>query len=139
MILDVIVGPAWEKFRDLRPPIPQLLVSFYDEHIFLLSPLVLFDIWIQVIVPPAIKLSSLKVWLPFSALLTDSSGKCSGNLAPILWTIFINHFYQSLVLFIRPRSLYHSRIKYFLPPVQTLDVSATLEEGGDTFPVFCLK
>ena len=51
MILDVIVSAPRKKFRNLRPSISQLLVGLYDEHIFLLCPLVLFNIRIQVVVP----------------------------------------------------------------------------------------
>jgi hypothetical protein len=51
MIFNVIVSAARKIFGDLGPPVPQFLVSLNDKHIFLLSPLVLFDVRIEMIVP----------------------------------------------------------------------------------------
>lgn len=51
MIFNVIVCATGKIFGDLRPPVPQFFVSLNDEHIFFLSPFVLLDVGIEVIVP----------------------------------------------------------------------------------------
>jgi hypothetical protein len=51
MILDVIVCSPGEILGDLGPAIAELLVGLNDKHVFILSPLVLLDIRVQVIVP----------------------------------------------------------------------------------------
>ena len=52
MILNVVVGPPREVLGDLGPAISQLFMSFDDHHVLLISPLVLLNVWVQVIVPP---------------------------------------------------------------------------------------
>jgi len=44
VVLDVVVRAAGEQLGDLRPAIAHLLVSLNDHQVFILSPLVLFDI-----------------------------------------------------------------------------------------------
>lgn len=51
MIFNVIVSAAREILGNLRPSIPKLFVSFNDEHVLLLCPLVLLDVRIEVVVP----------------------------------------------------------------------------------------
>ena len=51
MVLNVVVSAPRQVFGDLRPSIAQFLMSLDDEHIFLLSPLVLLDVRVQVVVP----------------------------------------------------------------------------------------
>ena len=51
MIFNMIVSAPRKIFGDLRPPVPQLFVSLNDEHIFFLSPLILFNIRVEVIMP----------------------------------------------------------------------------------------
>lgn len=54
MILNIIIRPPLEQFRDLRPSITIFLVGF--EHYFLLfgCPGLLVDFWVQVVVPSKI-------------------------------------------------------------------------------------
>ena len=54
MVLDVVISPARKISGDLGPPIAKFPVSINDQPIFLFSPLVLFDVRIQMIVPPKI-------------------------------------------------------------------------------------
>ena len=70
MILNVIVCAPRKILSDLRPPISELLVSLNDKHIFFLSPLILLDVWIQMIVP---SVGVIIEFLPLSALLSNSS------------------------------------------------------------------
>ena len=51
VVLNVVVCPARKELRDFRPSITKFSVSFDDKLIFFLSPLVLLDVRVQVVVP----------------------------------------------------------------------------------------
>ena len=131
MVLNVVISAPRQVLGDLRPSVAQFLMSLYDEHIFLLRPLVLL-----VVVPSVL---IIKKWLPFPALLANPSREGGGDLTPVHGSVFPHHCDQRVVLFIGPRSLDHCRIKDFLPSVQALHIGATLEKRCDALPVFCLK
>ena len=136
MVLNVVISAPRQVLGDLRPSVAQFLMSLNDEHIFLLRPLVLLDVRIQVVVPSVL---IIKKWLPFPALLANPSREGGGDLTPVHGSVFPHHCHQGVVLFIGPRSLDHCRIKDFLPSVQALHIGATLEKRCDALPVFCLK
>lgn len=136
MVLNVVISAPRQVLGYLRPSVAQFLMSLDDEHIFLLGPLVLFDVRVQVVVPSVLIINK---WLPFPALLADSSRESGGDLAPVHGSVFPHHCDQRVVLFIGPRSLDHCRIKDFLPSVQALHIGATLEKRCYPLPVFCLK
>ena len=52
MVLDVVVGPAREQLCDFGPLVAHVLVELDDLLVFLLGPLVLFNVRVQVVVPP---------------------------------------------------------------------------------------
>lgn len=103
MILDVIICTARKILGNFRPSVPQLFVSLDDQHVLLLSPLVLFYIRIKVIVPA------------FPALLADPPWQGSGNLAPIHSSILFHHYNECVVFLISPRALDHRWVQNFLP------------------------
>ena len=51
MVLNVVISAPRKVLGDLRPSVAQFLMSLDDEHIFLLRPLVLLDVRVQVVVP----------------------------------------------------------------------------------------
>jgi hypothetical protein len=52
VVLDVIVGPTWQVLCDLRPSIAQFPVCLDNHQVLFVSPLVLLNVRVQVIVPP---------------------------------------------------------------------------------------
>ena len=114
-------------------------MSLYDQHIFLLGPLVLLNVRIKVVVPSINGYDTTFQYLPFSTLFTDSSGKCERNLTPIHGAQLGNHVNECVILLLSPGALYHGWIKHLLPPMQTLNVCPALKEGRYSLPVFCLK
>lgn len=51
VVLDVVVCASWQELRDFGPSVAELLVRLNDQHVFLLGPLVLLDIRIEMIMP----------------------------------------------------------------------------------------
>lgn len=49
----MIVGSAGEVLGDLGPTVPILIVKNEDHLVFLVGPLVLLDVWVEMIVPPS--------------------------------------------------------------------------------------
>lgn len=136
MVLNVVISASRQVLCNLRPSVAQFLMSLDNEHIFLLRPLVLLYVRVQVVVPSVLIINK---WLPFPALLADPSRECGRDLTPVHGSVFPHHCNQCVVLFLSPRSLDHCRIKNFLPSVQALHIGATLEKRCDALPVFCLK
>lgn len=54
MIFDIVVSPTGQVLSDFRPLISKLIVQLNDFPILLIGPFVLFDLRVQVIVPPSI-------------------------------------------------------------------------------------
>ena len=48
----MVVSSTREVLGNLGPSVSEFLMRFDDGPIFLFSPLVLLDVWVQVIVPP---------------------------------------------------------------------------------------
>ena len=44
MVLDVVIGAAYQVLRYFRPPIPVLVVQLQDLVVLLVRPLVLLDV-----------------------------------------------------------------------------------------------
>jgi hypothetical protein len=116
-------------------------MSLNDQAVLLFSPFVLFDIWVQVVVPSIEKemFKAPNCGLPFSALLSNPARECCSYLAPVVRPIFLYHVNQSLVLLVSPWTFHHGWVKDLLPPVKTLNVSSIVKERGYTFPILCLK
>jgi len=54
VVLDVVVRAAGQQLSDLRPLAPHVLVQLYYLRVLLLCPLVLFNVRVQMVVPPII-------------------------------------------------------------------------------------
>ena len=110
-VFNVVVGSTGYKLCDFRPLIAVLSVGLDNGSVFFLSPLVLLDIRVQVVVPP------------FSTLLSNPSWKCLGYIAPVFSSKFLHIFRQFSIFKTAPRPFDHERIKNLLPPVKALYVS----------------
>ena len=119
----MIVCSSREEFRNLAPLVSVFLVSQNDGSILFRSPFVLFDVWVQVIVPT------------LTALLTDSPRKCLCDVTPIFCAKFFDVCSKSFVLLLTPRPFDHGGVQHFLPPMKALDVGAMIQEGSDSLPV----
>jgi hypothetical protein len=124
MIFNVVVSSTIQILSDLRPSIPVLQMKIKYLLVFFFGPTIFLDVWIQVVVPA------------LSALLADSAFEIVCNLAPVLGAIHLHLLNQHTIFFFCPGTLYHFRIKYLLPSVETLDVRAALKALSDSFPIF---
>ena len=124
MIFNVIVRSTVQILRDLRPSISVLQMEVQNFLVLFFGPPILFDVWVQVIVPT------------LSALLSDSAFEVVCNLTPVLGAIHLHLLNQHTIFFFCPGTLYHFRIKYLLPSVETLDVRSALKALSDSFPIF---
>ena len=134
MVLYRIVRPARQEVSYQGPPISQSrslimifipLMSLYDSLILLISPLILRDLRIQMVMKPTIMII---IRQPLSTLLTNPAGKILSNMAPIFGSILLHQPQQRLILFYRPWSLHQLRIQHLLPPMQTLNIRSIFEE-----------
>jgi len=119
----VIVGPSWHKLGDFRPLVAVLLVRFNDGTVLFLCPFVFLDGWVQVIMPP------------LATLLSNSSGKSLGNVAPVLCSELLDVVGELGVFLAAPRTLDHHRIENLLPSVQALHVGLVRKVLCDLLPV----
>ena len=144
MILDCVIRSTGHEFSNLSPTVSESFVSIDDDAVFLLTPLLSVNTWVQVIVPSIQKTgtwlgnSLKKASIPLTALLANAARQRSGNCRPVARAVLVDHFHYDLVLMLAPRALHQARIQNFLPAMQTLHVSAVLKEGSDSFPVFSL-
>ena len=145
MIFDCVIRSTGHEFSNLSPTVSESLVSVDDDAVFLLTPLLSVNTWIQMIVPSTrgtgtwLGNSLKKASIPLTALLANAARQRSGNCRPVTRTVLVDHFHYDLVLVLAPRALHQARIQNFLPAMQTLHVSAVLKEGSDSFPVFSLR
>ena len=137
MVFNVVIRSTRQELCNFRPPVSELLVGIYDQHILVFCPFVLFYVRVQVIVPSK-KSQHSKNTLPFSTLLSNTTRKSRGDLTPILGPVSFDHCDQSLVLFISPRPFDHCRIKHLLPSMQALHIRSAVEKRGNSFPVLRL-
>ena len=119
----MIVSPSRDKLGDFRPLVAVFFVRFDDGPVLFLSPFVFLDSWIQVIVPS------------LTTLLSNSSGKSLGNVAPVLCSKLLDVFRKLLIFFPAPRALDHHRIENLLPSVQALHVGPVRKVLCDLLPV----
>lgn len=123
----MVVSSSRQKLCNLRPLVTILLVSLYNFVILLFGPLVLLDIWVQMIVPS------------LTALLANSTWQGLSYVAPVFGSKHMHIFREFIVLLYTPRTFHHRRIQHFLPPVQTLHISPLMQERCYAFPVFGTK
>lgn len=122
-VFDVIVRAARQELCNLAPFVSVLLVRLNNCSVLLGSPLVLFDVRVQVVVPS------------LAALLTDTTGQRLRDVRPVLGAKPVHILGQLLVLLGAPGTLHHGRIEHLLPAMQALDVCALIKERRNLLPV----
>lgn len=105
MVLYVVVCAPRKHLGDLRPLVTVLVVKLNDFLIFFFCPFVLFNVWVQVVVPS------------LSTLLSDPAGKSVRNLTPVLSSVSLYHLHELFILFLSPRPFDHLWVEYLLPPM----------------------
>lgn len=88
----VIVDTSGHEFLNLHPFVAKVLVKLHQLKVFCDCPLLLVQVWIDVIVPT------------LSALFSDSSRQKRGNLLPFLEPILSNLFPEDHVFLWGPVS-----------------------------------
>jgi len=68
VVLYIVVSPSKQILSYFGPLVPEFIVKLYYFPVFVLCPFILFNSWVEVIVPPLFKRT-----LPFPALLADSA------------------------------------------------------------------
>lgn len=74
-----------------------------------------------------------------STLLSNPTRQALSDLRPLPSSILGNHVLKSVVLLLCPRSFRQSRVKNFLPSVQTLDICSTFKFICYDLPLFSSK
>lgn len=123
----MIVGPSRQELCDFRPPVAVFFVQPNDREVFFLRPLVLLNVWVQMIVPA------------LATLLSNSAWECCCYITPVLWTVQLDIFREFFIFFLTPRPFHHRWIQHFLPSVQALDVCSVVQMRGNLLPIFCAK
>ena len=122
-VLDGVVGPAIHLLGNVAPSIAMLDVHLDDLDIFLPGPLLLGNVWVQVVVPS------------LSALLANSAWQALGNVGPIVSAIANDDLSQNSVLFLGPAALGKMlAIVKFKPTCVALDLRLALELLADSIP-----
>lgn len=93
MILDPVVSSSRQILGNDGPFVSKEKMSTHKDLVLKLAPLILFDVWIEMIVPP------------FPALFAFSVVKVLRHLGPSSWSIFRYQLDQKTVLFMGPVSL----------------------------------
>ena len=79
MIFDCVIRSTGHEFSNLSPTVSESLVSVDDDAVFLLTPLLSVNTWIQMIVPSTrgtgtwLGNSLKKASIPLTALLADAA------------------------------------------------------------------
>ena len=81
MVLDVVISAPLEMLGYFRPSVAELLMKSKNLLVLLLSPFVLLNVGIQVVVPA------------FSALLTYTPRQELSDLRPILGSVLLDAFH----------------------------------------------
>ena len=86
MVLDGVVGPAFQHFGDLSPLVGHLPVHHEQDPLFLFGPVHFLDFGIEVVVPS------------LSALLADALRQVLGDHGPLLGADLFDELDQDEVL-----------------------------------------
>lgn len=81
--------------RDFTPTRPVSFEELHNLHVFVQAPLLLDDLWVQMVVPP------------LSALLANAPRETHGDLSPVLRTVGCHNPRQKFVLTLGPRDTDH--------------------------------
>lgn len=98
MILNGIVRPTRQQFRDSRPLVTQHLMGLIYDFVFVFCPSAFLYFRVQMVVPS------------FSALFSYSSFQVAGYQSPFLGTIFVNEFNYFFV-FLKYMNIYRRKKK----------------------------
>lgn len=113
-VLDGVVGPSGECLGDLAPTVAVFGVHHKDQAIFLLRPLLLADVGVEVVVPS----------LP--ALLANATRQSCCDGTPVLGPVILHHLPQDVVLLLGPGTLGDKGLVLeFKPAIKALDFRPT--------------
>ena len=105
--------PAFEEFRNINPSVFKCFVSLKEKFLFLLSPWLFVDFWVQLVMPSwiikKVPLSALFSWSASYIVPLTHDGT---DKRPVLQTNFFNDSDYSIVLL-------EYRIKYLKSPRST--------------------
>jgi len=124
MILDGVVGPAFEDICDVSPFVCLVSVEQIKDPFLFSGPGSLpLDHWIEMVVPS------------FSALLSDSTREMVGNLGPLLRPVDVDQVQEESIFYVSPRSLNQRRVEHLLPSMKALNISPSLQTLCNFLPV----
>lgn len=123
MVLDGVVGPPWQQLGNLGPLIAHVDVALQDGPILVGRPGLLANVRVEVVVPP------------LSALLADPAGQLVGDDGPLLGPVPLDQLDDLAIFLLGPRALDEGGLEDPVPAVQTFDLLAMGEAGGDGLPV----
>jgi len=124
MVLNGVVSATLKHLGNLSPLVPVVSVHEVEDPLFLLAPADLFDLRVQMIVPP------------LSALLANPTWEIFSYQGPFLRAVLVNQMKNHPVFLLSPRTLDEAWIQHFLPTMKALDVSTAWQLLGDFLPVF---
>ena len=128
-VLDVVVAPSWQHSRDFRPTVSKLRALFYNKCFLLLRPLLLRQVWVQVVVPS------------LTALLSNPTGQKFSNVGPLCLPILLHKHLQLVILLRGPRALpfHDARVQDVPPVLKALDLGLFRPKAvGNFLPVLSL-
>ena len=123
MIFNRIIRTTFKNLGNISPFVALTLMRNEKNEFLLKAPCILLNFWVQVIMPS------------LSALLTNPARKMLCNRSPFLRSLFLDQSQNKSIFLNTPRSLHKVRIQDFLPPMQALNISASIEAFGNLLPV----
>lgn len=127
MIFDCVISASHHGLRNNCPVILETVVLNVERELFILAPVNLLDEGVQVVVPA------------LAALLSDATWDFISNRGPLLWPMLNHSHKKGLVFKLAPGPLDQERVEHFLPSVEALDVSATLQLLGNLLPILTFE
>lgn len=119
VVLNRVVRAAKQQFGYFRPLVAKLLVRVENYAVLLFSPFTVFNIRIQMVMPP------------LSALLADPAVQFGRDETPVFSAVLVHEVDDGLVFFFCPRPFDQTGVEDLLPPMQALHVRPVVEELGD--------
>ena len=141
VVLDVVVGAAGQRLGDVCPAVAEKLVVQEQEPVFVFGPRRLFDVRIEVVVPP------------LAALLSFAPGQVVCDRGPLFGAQLGDELHKQNVLFFAPRLCGNPIVLFFAfdtlwefvnsahlaltSSTEWVSVSGAYREvGGDFLPAF---
>ena len=98
-VLNLILRAAKDLLGDLRPLVPNLLLSLEEEKVFRSGPGLPLDVWRKEVDPP------FSALLALSLAITHPSVDLVGNFLPLLLPSFIHEEPEEVILLVSPWGL----------------------------------